>query len=82
MLIKQPLILELGKLKDKGLKITCLKDAFQEIAFLKDEEAMSEAYKVLGNDYPKMEILLKQAGIAAKGFFGDKILDKLIWGVD
>ena len=76
------IISELGKLKDKGLKITCLKDAFQEIAFLKDEEAVSEAYRVLGNDYPKMEMLLKQAGIVAKGFFSDKILDKLIWGVD
>lgn len=76
------MISELGKLKDKGLKITCLKDAFQEIAFLKDEEAMNEAYKVLGTDYPKMETLLKQAGIVAKDFFREKILDKLIWGVD
>lgn len=76
------MISELGKLKDKGLKITCLKNAFQEIAFLKDEEAMTEAYKVLGSDYPKMETLLKQAGIVAKDFFREKILDKLIWGVD
>ena len=76
------IISELGKLKDKGLKITCLKDAFQEIAFLKDKEAMSEAYRVLGTTYPKMETLLKQAGLVARGFFSDKILDKLIWGVD
>lgn len=76
------MISELGKLKDKGLKITCLKNAFQEIAFLKDEEAMKEAYRVLGIEYPKMETLLKQAGIVAKDFFNDKILDKLIWGVD
>ncbi len=76
------MISELGKLKDKGLKITCLKNAFQEIAFLKDEEAMHEAYRILGSDYPKMEILLKQAGILAKDFFTEKILDKLIWGVD
>ena len=76
------MISELGKLKDKGLKITCLKDAFQEIAFLKDEEAMNEAYRVLGSDYPKMETLLKQAGIVARDFFNEKILDKLIWGVD
>jgi hypothetical protein len=76
------MISELGKLKDKGLKITCLKNAFQEIAFLKDEEAMTEAYKVLGLDYPNMETLLKQAGVVAKDFFSEKILDKLIWGVD
>ena len=76
------MISELGKLKDKGLKITCLKDAFQEIAFLKDEEAVHEAYRLLGADYPRMETLLKQAGIVAKNFFSEKILDKLIWGVD
>jgi hypothetical protein len=76
------MISELGKLKDKGLKITCLKNAFQEIAFLKDEEALNQAYLVLGNEYPRMEILLKSAGIVAKEFFADKILDKLIWGVD
>ena len=76
------MISELGKLKDKGLKITALKDAFQEIAFLKDEEAMNEVYRVLGDDYPKMDTLLKQAGIVAQTFFDEKILDKLIWGVD
>lgn len=76
------IISELGKLKDKGLKITVLKDAFQEIAFLKDEEAMNEAYRVLGENYPKMETLLEQAGTVAGDFFHDKVLDKLIWGVD
>jgi hypothetical protein len=76
------MISELGKLKDKGLKITCLKDAFQEIAFLKDEEAMNEAYRTLGANYPRMETLLKQAGIVARDFFNYNILDKLIWGVD
>jgi hypothetical protein len=76
------MIFELGKLKDKGLKITALKDAFQEIAFLKDEEAITEAYRVLGEEYPKMETLLNQAGIVAEDFFHDKIIDKLIWGVD
>ena len=76
------MISELGKLKDKGLKITALKNAFQEIAFLKDEDAMSEVYRVLGDDYPKMDNLLKQAGVVAQTFFDEKILDKLIWGVD
>ena len=76
------MISELGKLKDKGLKITALKDAFQEITFLKDEEAMNEVYRVLGDNYPKMDTLLKQAGVVAQTFFNEKILDKLIWGVD
>jgi hypothetical protein len=76
------MIAELGKLKDKGLTITVLKDAFQEIAFLKDEEALKQAYHVLGEDYPKMESLLDQAGKVAEDFFNDKIIDKLIWGVD
>ena len=76
------MISELGKLKDKGLKITALKDAFQEITFLKDEEAMNEVYRVLGDNYPKMDTLLKQAGEVAQTFFNEKILDKLSWGVD
>ena len=76
------MISELGKLKDKGLKITCLKNAFQEIAFLKDEAAIEETYKILGDNYPRMEILLKQAGMIAEDFFKNKIIDKLIWGVD
>ena len=76
------LISELGILKDKGLKITALKEALQEISFLKDGEAMNEAYRILGHGYPKMESLLKQAGIVVQDFFNDKVLEKLIWGVD
>lgn len=73
---------DLGNLKDKGLKITELKDAFQEIFFLKDAEAMNKAYLVLGEKYPKMETLLQKASVVSKAFFEEKILDKLIWGVD
>jgi hypothetical protein len=29
-----------------------------------------------------MKTLLTQAGIVARDFFSEKILDKLIWGVD
>jgi hypothetical protein len=76
------IISELGILKDKGLKITALKDSFQEVFFLKDEEAFKEAYLVLGGEYPKMETLLKNASVVSQAFFNEKILDKLIWGVD
>lgn len=76
------IIFELGKLKDTGLKITVLKDAFQEIYFLKDEQAMNESYLVLGEKYPKMETLLKEASVVAKSFFEEKIIDQLVCGVD
>lgn len=76
------IIAELGNLKDKGLKITALKDAFQEIFYLKDEEAMKEVYLILGENYPKMEALLKEASSVSKDFFNEKIIDNLIWGVD
>ena len=76
------IIADLGNLKDKGLKITELKDAFQEIFFLKDAEAMNESYLVLGEEYPKMETLLQKASVVSKAFFEEKILDKLVWGVD
>lgn len=76
------IISELGVIKDKGLKITALKDSFQEVFFLKDEEATKEAYLILGEEYPKMEALLKEASIISQAFFNEKIIDNLIWGVD
>lgn len=76
------IIAELGNIKDKGLKITALKDAFQEIFFLKDEAAISKVYHLLGEEYPKMKTLLMEASVISKTFFSEKILDNLIWGVD
>jgi hypothetical protein len=72
------MIAELGKIKDNGLKINVLKDALQEINFLKDADAYQQAYQILGKDYPTMETLLNQAGETAKTFFDDKILDNLV----
>jgi hypothetical protein len=72
------MIAELGKIKDKGLKIKVLKDSFQEIYFLKDEKAFDEAYKVLGSDYPQMEVLLNEASEIAQQFFKENILDSLV----
>jgi hypothetical protein len=71
-------IFELGKLKDTGLKTTALKDAFQEIFFLKDEQAMNETYLVLEEEYPKVETLLKEASVVAKSFFEEKIIDQSV----
>jgi hypothetical protein len=72
------MIAELGKIKDKGLKIRVLKDAIQEINFLKDADAYHQAYQILGNDYPKMDMLLKQASETTKTFFKDKVLEGLL----
>ena len=76
------IIADLGKLKDKGLKITALKEALQEIFFLKDAEAMNESYLILGEEYPKMETLLQKSSLVSKAFFEEEILDKLVWGID
>ena len=43
---------------------------------------MNEAYLVLGEKSSKMETLLKEASVVSQAFFNEKILDKLVWGVD
>lgn len=72
------MIAELGKIKDKGLKINALKELFQEMNFLKDADAYQQAYQILGQEYPTLETLLKQASETAKQFFEDKVLDNLV----
>ncbi len=72
------MIAELGQIKDKGLKISGLKDAIQEVYLLNDEKSYEEAYKILGNDYPTMDSLLSQASDISQPFFKEKVLDSLV----
>lgn len=73
------IIYELGELKDKGLKVSALKDAFQEIDLLKDAVAYAKAYEVLGKKYLKLESILANASALFKTYFDEKNLDFVIF---
>jgi hypothetical protein len=73
------MISTLGKLKDKGLKITLIKCAVQEMDLLNDNAALEAAYKILGTDYPTMAQLLADAGSVTQQYFQEKNLERLIF---
>ena len=67
------MIKELGKIKDQGLKINVLQEAFA-----KDESPLETAYKILGNDYPRIETLLESASRIVKQYFEEDNLNHII----
>jgi hypothetical protein len=73
------MIAELGKLKDSGLKISALKNAFQATSLIKDDAAFAETYKILGKNYPQMSEILEKASEISKIYFEENNLnDKLL----
>ena len=67
------MIKELGKIKDQGLKINVLQEAFA-----KDESPLETAYKILGNEYPSIETLLETASRIVKQYFEEDNLNHII----
>ena len=67
------MIKELGKIKDQGLKINVLQEAFA-----KDESPLETAYKILGDDYPRIETLLESASRIVKQYFEEDNLNHII----
>ncbi|MES2795719.1 MAG: hypothetical protein V4683_07135 [Bacteroidota bacterium] len=72
------MIAELGKLKDKGLKINALKEAFQTTMLLKDKDAYAKAYNYLGEDYPHLDEILEMASNIAQQYFEENNLDFIL----
>jgi hypothetical protein len=72
------LIAELGKIKDQGLIIHALAEAFQETNFDKSDVALEKAYKILGNKQTKMDGLLKLASDITKNYIVEGHLEKLL----
>jgi hypothetical protein len=72
------MISNLGKLKDKGLRINILKDAIQETELVYDAVALESAYKILGADYPTLAQLLEESSTLAKQYFGENNLANLV----
>lgn len=72
------MISQLGVLKDKGLKINALKDAFQETLLLKDNDAYEKVYSILGKKYPTLDEILTDSSNIFKTFFEEKNLDFVV----
>lgn len=72
------MIAELGKIKDSGLRIKVLADAFQATEYIKTEEAESKAMQLLGKAQPSSKSLLQEASTISKTYFSEKLLTNLI----
>ncbi|MBX3241258.1 MAG: hypothetical protein KIT80_17245 [Chitinophagaceae bacterium] len=72
------LIAELGRIKDDGLRIMALTEAYMHTESLTAKEAMKKTRKALGNQYPATETLLKKAADISKKFVAEGNLKKLV----
>lgn len=72
------MIAELGKIKDKGLKIHVLKEAIQETLLINDDDALQKTYETLGKTYPKTNLLLQEANEITRIFIKEDNLSRLI----
>ncbi len=72
------MIAELGALKDQGLTLHALVEAYHETSFDKDEVAYAKAYKVLGTKQAKIEDLLATASKITKDFIGEGHLERMV----
>jgi hypothetical protein len=71
------MIASLGKIKDDGLRVQALKTAIQATKFINDEAAYTEAYAMLGKNYPKQKDLLTEADALCKNYFMEELLISL-----
>jgi len=71
-------IAELGKLKDEGLRVVVVKDALQNTALLKEQDAYTQTYNLLGKNQPTLETLLDNAEIIAETFFKEENLKNIL----
>ena len=72
------MIAELGKIKDRGLRVLALKEALQKTEGITEEEAVIKAYELLGNEQPQIQQLLAEAERICKVYFLEKNLENLV----
>lgn len=75
------MIAELGKLKDNGLKITAVSEAFEQTKSISKPEALALTYQALGNERQTMAGILLKSSAICEAYFKEKNLDKLISGI-
>ena len=71
------MISALGKLKDQGLRIHILEEAFKK-THSGTSGKLDKIRPILGNDYPTIQTLLAQASKICKTYFNEKNLDALV----
>ena len=74
------MISELAILKDEGLRVIAVKEAFQQTTNISDKEALQKTYHVLGKKQLTIKQILNKADIICKTYFNEGSLDKLIIG--
>lgn len=81
------LIAELGKLKDKGLRVVVVEEAILQTTpknppgnKTPEADALKKAYSLLGPKQPKLQQLLDEAEAICKTYFKEKNLETLIIG--
>ncbi len=75
------MIAELGKIKDKGLRVIALKDALQQSENMIEPAAFIKAYELLGSEQPQIQQLLSEAEGICQTYFSEKNLEHLVMGV-
>ncbi len=75
------MIAELGRLKDSGLKILAITEAFQQTQGINQDDALDRAYEVLGINKNALQNILADATAVCKIYFSEGNLDKLIYGI-
>lgn len=75
------MIAELGRIKDSGLKVIAVTEAFQQTKNISQTEAFALAYRVLGDQQPYITTLLVQASDIAAAYLKEGNLDKLLAGI-
>ena len=74
------MIAELGKLKDKGLRVIAIKEALQQTSPVTNTAALKKAYRIAGPDQLPIKQVLLAAEQIGKNYFREKCLQKLVIG--
>lgn len=74
------MISELGKLKDKGLRVVAITEALMQTSKTNEKAAVNKAYELLGKDQPKLQQLLDGAEKICKAYCKEKNLESLLIG--
>lgn len=75
------MIAQLGKLKDSGLRVIVVTEAFQQTKGIGKPEALALTYQVLGDQQPNLTSILSQSSVLCETYFKEKNLDRLVSGV-
>jgi hypothetical protein len=74
------LISRLGRIKDDGLRLMAVSEAFQHLEKITAENALEKTCALLGKDKSLPDQILLEATLICQTFKSEKILEKLLAG--